>query len=185
MELVQISCDRLSRAADTADQFDPPMVQVSSNWHNTGTALFLLTGVIAMITVLNEQRECRVAQANAIDDALWLQRADVEATTGWSWKPEGLCQADTCVPLPRGAAGEKMVRGDTIDIAAVWQHMGHPVAHDAAGSTWVLGTGAAQRAGTMASLNAPDFELPDLNGTMRRLSDYRGKKVFLATWASW
>ena len=32
---------------------------------------------------------------------------------------------------------------------------------------------------------APDFSLPDINGQPHRLSDYRGKKVFLATWASW
>ena len=138
-----------------------------------------------MITVINEQRESRAAQGSATGDALWLQRADVELTTGWQWKPEGLCQSDTCVPLPHGAAGEKIVRGDTIDIAAMWQHMGHPVVHDTSGSTWVLGTGAAQRASAMATLEAPDFELPDLNGVMHRLSDYRGKKVFLATWASW
>ena len=28
-------------------------------------------------------------------------------------------------------------------------------------------------------MNAPDFELPDQNGTMHRLSDYAGKKVIL------
>lgn len=33
---------------------------------------------------------------------------------------------------------------------------------------------------------APDFVLPDLNGTMVRLADYRGKKVvFVNFWAPW
>ena len=32
---------------------------------------------------------------------------------------------------------------------------------------------------------APDFTLPDADGTPRTLSQLRGKKVFLATWASW
>ncbi|HEY8394769.1 MAG TPA: TlpA disulfide reductase family protein [Thermaerobacter sp.] len=32
---------------------------------------------------------------------------------------------------------------------------------------------------------APDFELKDLNGRTVRLSDYRGKVVFLNFWASW
>lgn len=32
---------------------------------------------------------------------------------------------------------------------------------------------------------APDFELPDLNDKHQRLSDYRGKVVFLNFWATW
>ena len=32
---------------------------------------------------------------------------------------------------------------------------------------------------------APDFTLPDVDGVPRSLSQLRGKKVFLATWASW
>jgi hypothetical protein len=27
--------------------------------------------------------------------------------------------------------------------------------------------------------------LPDLDGNLHRLSDYRGKKVLLSAWASW
>ena len=32
---------------------------------------------------------------------------------------------------------------------------------------------------------APDFTLPDLDGNLYSLSDFRGKKVFLLCWASW
>jgi peroxiredoxin len=32
---------------------------------------------------------------------------------------------------------------------------------------------------------APDFELPDLRGRVHRLSDLRGKVVFLNLWATW
>ena len=32
---------------------------------------------------------------------------------------------------------------------------------------------------------APDFALPDLAGTTHRLSDYRGKIVFVNLWATW
>jgi peroxiredoxin len=35
------------------------------------------------------------------------------------------------------------------------------------------------------SLEALDFTLPDINGSMHSLSDLRGKKVLLLTWASW
>lgn len=34
-------------------------------------------------------------------------------------------------------------------------------------------------------LPAPDFTLPDLEGNMVRLSDYRGKVVLLNIWATW
>jgi cytochrome c biogenesis protein CcmG/thiol:disulfide interchange protein DsbE len=34
-------------------------------------------------------------------------------------------------------------------------------------------------------MQAPDFSLPDLEDTTRRLSDYHGKVVFLNFWATW
>lgn len=137
-----------------------------------------------MITVLNEQREVTLERARSSGDSLWLAREDIERATGWTWKPEGLCQADTCVPLPRASA-EPIATGGMLDVAAMWRYMGHPVARDTDGATWVLGTGAEQRAQALSSLEAPDFALPDLDGRMHRLSDHRGSKVLLATWASW
>ena len=32
---------------------------------------------------------------------------------------------------------------------------------------------------------APDFALPNREGEVVRLSDFRGKKVLIITWASW
>ena len=37
----------------------------------------------------------------------------------------------------------------------------------------------------LASLEAPDFTLPDLDGNLHSLSNYRGRKVLLATYGSW
>jgi len=37
----------------------------------------------------------------------------------------------------------------------------------------------------VVGMNAPDFSLPDLQGKTQRLSDYRGKVVFLNFWATW
>ncbi len=39
--------------------------------------------------------------------------------------------------------------------------------------------------GELASFAAPDFVLSDLHGRTHRLSDYRGKIVFLNLWATW
>jgi hypothetical protein len=137
-----------------------------------------------MITVLNEQRETRLPTAQAEGESLWLDAAGIAQSLNWTWKPEGLCQDETCVPVPRGQAAQ-MVRGGQLDIAAMWRHMSAPVVHDAAADTWVFGAASEQRTQTLRGLSAPDFELPDLAGTMHRLSDYRGQKVLLVTWASW
>ncbi len=39
--------------------------------------------------------------------------------------------------------------------------------------------------GTAEGQQHPDFALPDLDGGLLRLSDHRGKKVFLFHFASW
>ncbi len=137
-----------------------------------------------MITVLHEQRQTQWPDAAADGDALWLDGAAIEQATGWRWKPEGLCHGDLCVPLPTQAAAE-LVRDGRLDLAAMWRRSGQPVVHDRASRHWVFGTGAAQRRAALATLQAPDFELPDLDGRAHRLSHYRGRKVLLATWASW
>ena len=88
------------------------------------------------------------------------------------------------MPLPRHA-DRALTDGDRLDVAAFWRHAGWPVVHDDAAQIWVLGEGAAQRAEALASGDAPDFELPDLDGRTHRLSDFRGRRVFLVAWASW
>lgn len=137
-----------------------------------------------MITLLHEQRQTHWPDAAADGESLWLDAEAIEAATGWAWKPEGLCHGDTCVPLPPRARDE-WTREGRLDLAAMWRHSGQPVVHDDATGTWVLGTGSARRAAALASLQAPDFALPDLHGREHRLSALRGRKVFLATWASW
>jgi AhpC/TSA family len=88
------------------------------------------------------------------------------------------------VPLPAGRERE-LVDGGRINLAALWRHLGQPAVRSERGHVWVLGESARERKAALASLEAPDFALPDPSGRMHRLSDYRGKKVFLVTWASW
>ena len=137
-----------------------------------------------MTTVLTESGEFNAAEAEVEGDALWLSAGEAEAATGWVAKMEGLCRGEVCVPLPAGRERE-FVRGSRVNVAALWRHLGRPVAHSERGPVWVLGGSARDRAATLHSLGAPDFTLPDASGRPHSLSDYRGKKVFLVTWASW
>lgn len=137
-----------------------------------------------MPTVLTEAGACDVPNAAAEGENLWLAAADVTRATGWTLKPEGLCQGAVCVPMPATASSD-LVREDAVNIAAFWRLLERPVVHDAANSTWMLGAGSGDRAAALESLEAPDFALPDLSGKLHKLSDYRGKRVFLTTWSSW
>ena len=62
---------------------------------------------------------------------------------------------------------------------------GRPVAVDREERAAYLGVPAAARAAALASLQAPDFTLPDLSGRPHSLSAQRGKKVLLVAYASW
>lgn len=137
-----------------------------------------------MVSVLTDSGEFEVTGAQASTTALWCPARDAEAATGWVAKPEGLCHGPVCVPLPAGRERE-FVDGGRIDLAALWRHLGRPAVASEAGDVWVLGQAARDRSAALASLEAPDFALPDQTGRVHRLSDHRGKKVLLVTWASW
>jgi hypothetical protein len=142
-----------------------------------------------MVTLLIDGRGEQRAGARSEGDSLWLSAADLAETAGWTLEPEGLCQGEVCVPIPPGQLAQWIHGGDVrsteVNVAALWRHLGRPVLHDGKRETWVFGAGAEDRGASLRNLAAPDFALPDLNGTLHRLSDYRGRRVFLVTWASW
>ena len=72
-----------------------------------------------------------------------------------------------------------------LNFTALADQMGKPWAGDSKHRVWYFGAEASERGSALRSMQAPDFELPDLDGKLHRLSDYRGSKVFLLAWASW
>jgi hypothetical protein len=119
--------------------------------------------------------------ATAEGESLWVAPGALERALGWVVKPEGLCRGPVCVP--RAA---EIVRADgAVDVAALARRRGQAVVHDAARRTWVCGRTGELRTGVARALDAPDFALPDLDGRVHRLADWRGRKVLLNSWASW
>jgi hypothetical protein len=136
-----------------------------------------------MVTLLTERGRFDVPARNEAD-ALWVEAVALAEATGWELKPEGFCKDSVCVPLPAGREAH-FVKDGHVDAARLWRHAGHPIVASKDRSAWSLGTSAAMRADSLAGLEAPELALPDLDGRVHRLSEQRGKKVFLATWASW
>jgi hypothetical protein len=72
-----------------------------------------------------------------------------------------------------------------IEFARRSQAAGRPVAVDLDERAAYLGVPARDRATALASLEAPDFTLPDLAGRLHSLAEYRGKKILLVAYGSW
>jgi len=107
----------------------------------------------------------------------------VQQSLGWQRKTEGLCRGDVCIPS-RSLAG---VEGDDglYDLTRLAALLERPCAIDIDAGAAFVGVGAHDRAARLALFEAPDFTLPDRDGQLHSLAVHRGKKVFLATWASW
>jgi hypothetical protein len=78
--------------------------------------------------------------------------------------------------------GVLAVEADLEEVAA---RLDRPLAVDLDERVAFLGVSARVRALRLASLEAPDFTLPDLDGRRHSLAEHRGKKVFLVAYASW
>jgi hypothetical protein len=132
-------------------------------------------------TILDEQRAHDV-WAHVEEGRVRLPPESLEASLGFRLEPEGFCRGSLCIPA-RGRAGLVSERG--VDLAGFAELLGRPLAIDAAEGVAALAASAQQRSERLASLEAPDFELPDLAGRRHRLSEQRGKKVLLIAYASW
>ena len=135
-----------------------------------------------MMTVLNENK-VTVLQG-AADSGLWVSEDEMTAATGWTLKTEGFCKGEVCVPVPASKA-EGLIADGRVNLSELWKLMGKPAAVSNEGDVWSLGEAASDLNEAMLSLEAPDFTLPDFNGRLHSLTDFRRKRVLLITWASW
>ncbi len=133
------------------------------------------------VTILYGDRATALPGAQERNGHVWLAPADLAKATGWKLEDVGLCQGDACVRTqPEWVDAEGRV-----DLSAFAAHLGQPEMHEADGNIRAFGASVNARRDALFSLEAPDFTLPDLDGKMHALSDYRGKKVFLYSWGSY
>ena len=132
------------------------------------------------LTVLTE----RVTTVEATwDDARPLVAVEtLPDLVGWELKAEGLCRADACVPLSDRAVVE---RPGGVDLVAAAAALGRLVVVDVDAGLAVVSAPADERHRALYDRIAPDFTLPDLDGTQRSLSDWSGRKRLLVAFASW
>ncbi len=130
-------------------------------------------------TLIDESRSIETT-ARVADGKVALSPEAVRTALGWELKPAGLCRGEICIPVRDGR-----IDNNGIDLAALANALGRPLALAADNHAAALGASAGERRAQFASLDAPDFELSDLAGKMHKLSDHGDKKILLVAYASW
>ena len=139
-------------------------------------------------TIIYDGRPTEVTPSPSSSTDLWVTMKDLKLATGFVVKPQGVCRDQLCFPLPAKRKAEFVSKRGAVswfNLTAFAALVKQPAARDEKNGLWYFGKREDERGAYMASLKAPDFTLPDINGKMHSLADYRGKKVLLITWASW
>ena len=111
-----------------------------------------------------------------------VSNSELEQATGWSLKPEGLCRDQVCVPVLNVTA---LSQADQVDLSEFARLVQQNIVIDAQRKVVALGEQAQIRGTEMATLEAPDFTLPDIHGRLVSFSDYNRRKRLLLAWSSW
>lgn len=111
-----------------------------------------------------------------------IAKSELEKFTGWQLKPQGLCIDEICVPVRDSSA---LTDGKNIDLVEFARLTNQNIVIDQQRRIAALGEHADSRNQSMATLDAPDFTLPDVHGRQVSFSDFNRRKRLLLAWSSW
>ena len=140
----------------------------------------------APVTIVAQGKVLEVPNAVLEGEDLLVPVELAPKITGFESKARGMCSKDVCLPYPReGGWRRTMADKPFLNVSKFAAKTGQPIAVSEDKAVWSFGTVPLDAKSTLGKGLAPDFELPDREGNKVRLSDFRGKKVLLLTWASW
>ena len=142
----------------------------------------------AKATVLYEGATVEVATTLADVTDLWIPAAELNRVNGFELKPEGACIDDICVPVRQDEDSAIFVRraGESwFNVSELASRLEQPAVADYDAQVYSFGAIPARRSSLVNQRRAPYFSLLDKNGNDVQLSDFKGKKIMLLTWASW
>jgi len=139
-------------------------------------------------TVIYDGVATHVAALPISSNDLWITTSDLARATRFVIKPQGVCRDELCFALPKNRRAEFVSqKGATtwFNLSEFARLIKQSFVVDQKNSVWYFGAREAEQNSYLSSFEAPNFTLPDLNGKLHSLADFRGKKVLLVTWASW
>lgn len=155
-----------------------------------GLAAFLLTFAQAAsaATILYDGDTATVEETLSDPTDLWVAASELPRVNDFELKPEGACLDDICVPIRQEEDSDIFVtRRDTgwVNVTELARRIQQPIVADHDSQTFSLGAIPVQRQSFVRDGVAPDFTLQDWQGNTVSLSDFKGKKIMLLSWASW
>lgn len=139
------------------------------------------------IAILANDQIIKIATPKKESDTLWIKAAELKTATGFELKKSGVCYdpLNICIPLLEDGFVQEDAEGKWLNMSKVAAKLGQSCVSNANRTVWSLGLIPEVRKAMLDSAIAPDFEIVDINGETIRLSDLRGKKVLIVTWATW
>lgn len=129
-------------------------------------------------TVLFGEKTVALDKVRSDSQDLWVHSKELPKINEFEVKPQGACRADVCIPLSKN-----LKSGDWFNLTGFARKIGEQ--YVAGENVWSFGEIPVLRGGFYNSRIAPDFAVPDRKGRVVHLSDFRGKKALVITWASW
>jgi hypothetical protein len=129
-------------------------------------------------TVLFGENAVVLDKVRTEGDSLWIHSKDLPRVNEFEVKPQGACRADVCIPLSK-----TLKNGDWFNLTGFARKLNEPIVNEK--DVYSFGEIPVLRGGFYNSRIAPDFAVPDRKGKIVHLSDFRGKKALVITWASW
>jgi hypothetical protein len=142
----------------------------------------------ASTTVLFNDSVVEIENTLAAPNDLWVSPEDLTKITGLELKPEGACVGDICIPIKQDTDGDLFVTRDGspwVNATGLAKIVRQSVVVDHDANVWSFGEIPNAHVASLSEGMAPDFAMKDRQGNTVKLSDYRGKKVIIMTWASW
>ena len=129
-------------------------------------------------TVLYGDKSTTLDRVRPDGQDLWVRSADLPRINEFELKPQGACREDLCIPIAKN-----LTQGEWFNLTGFARNIKESYVADA--GVWSFGEVPVLRSSFVNSRVAPDFAVPDRKGRIVHLSDFRGKKVLVVTWASW
>ncbi len=181
-------------AQDRTNPMGPGMMKFAISVEYTMHRIVLFLSGLVLIssvqaaTIVSLDGVTRVEQTLADPNDLWVTKADLPEVNGFELKPEGACLDEICIPIRQNQDSNLFVtRKDRgwVNVTELARIVQQPIVADHDTQTYSLGVIPVQRSSFVRDAVAPDFELTDWRGETHRLSDFKGKKIMLLSWASW